>query len=295
MMKNNGLTFTVVCLAQSANYGEGLGNVTSLKKLTRGDGYQYSYISRRALRYSLIQSLGWDNTPVEGQGKGDSQVIQFAPLATIADYPEIDFFGYMKTSSKTDKEKGGASKRAAVVRLSDAISLEPFACDIDFLNNMGLAARINVNNNLAQSEEHLSYYTYTVTMDLDRVGMDGEIQLSNEEKAERVCQLLEGFEFLNRDIKGRNENLNPMFIMGGLYPRKNPFFKDRVKVEQNKINVQTLKEIKESYDWLNQQTHVGVVSGLFANHEVIKEELNARPVSEFFKALRQEVRDYYAD
>lgn len=295
MIKTNGLTFTVVCLAQSANYGEGLGNVTALKKLTRGNGHQYSYISRRALGFSLKQSLGWNNTPVVGQGKGENKVVQFAPEAQIDEYQEIDFFGYMKTSSKTDKEKGGSSKRSAVVRLSDAISLEPFACDMDFLNNMGLASRIGVNNNLAQSEEHLSYYTYTVTVDLERVGVDGEIELPNSEKAARVCELLEGFEFLNRDIKGRNENLNPLFIIGGLYPRKNPFFKDRVTVKNNAINVETLKEIKTSYEWLEAQTHVGVVSGLFANDAMIKEELQAQSVAAFFQALRQEVRDYYAD
>lgn len=292
-MNNKGLTFTVICLAQSANYGEGVGNVTTLKKMTRQDGYQYSYISRRALRYSLIKSLGWDVTPVEGQGKGDSQVIQFAPMATIVDYPEIDLFGYMKTSSKTDKEKGGASKRSAVVRLSDAISLEPFACDLDFLNNMGLASRIGAENNLAQSEEHLSYYTYTVTVDLDRVGIDGDLEISAEEKANRMEKLLEGFEFLNRDIKGRNENLNPMFIIGGIYDRKNPFFKDRVRVNKNKINVSTLKELKESYPWLDAQTHVGVVSDLFENDADIKSLLKAQSVSEVFKSLHREVRDYY--
>ncbi len=292
-MKNKGLTFTVVCLAQSANYGEGLGNVTVLKKMTRQDGNQYSYISRRALRYSLVHSLGWDNTPVEGQGKGENQVVQFSPLATIVDHPEIDFFGYMKTSSKTDKEKGGASKRAAVARLSDAISLEPFASDMDFLTNMGLASRIGVGNNLAQSEEHLSYYTYTVTLDLDRVGVDGDLEISAEEKAKRVEALLEGFEFLNRDIKGRNENLNPLFVIGGIYNRKNPFFKDRVRVNKNAISVQPLKEIVSSYPWLEEQTHVGVVSELFSNDQEIKDVLNARSISEVFKALRQEVRDYY--
>lgn len=35
---NMGLTVTIVFQASSANYGESLGNVASLKKLTRGDG-----------------------------------------------------------------------------------------------------------------------------------------------------------------------------------------------------------------------------------------------------------------
>ena len=35
-MKNKGLTMTIVFEAESANYGEGYNNITTLKKLTRG-------------------------------------------------------------------------------------------------------------------------------------------------------------------------------------------------------------------------------------------------------------------
>ena len=51
-MKKDGLTLTMVFLAESANYGEGVGNITTLKKMTRGDYQQYSYISRQAIRYN---------------------------------------------------------------------------------------------------------------------------------------------------------------------------------------------------------------------------------------------------
>ena len=121
-MIRNGLTLTMVFLAESANYGEGVGNITTLKKLSRGTYEQYSYISRQALRYNIIQQLGWDTTPVDGK----SGVVQFAPTANIKDYPEIDFFGYMKTSAKGEDKKGGADTRSAVVRLSNAVSLEPY-------------------------------------------------------------------------------------------------------------------------------------------------------------------------
>ena len=43
-MNRNGLTVTMVFLAESANYGEGIGNITSLKKMTRVDNKQYTYI-----------------------------------------------------------------------------------------------------------------------------------------------------------------------------------------------------------------------------------------------------------
>ena len=105
-MKNKGLTVTFIINADSANYGEGFGNITTLKKLTRGNGKAYTYISRQALRYNIVEQLGCNNTPVKEIGSGTKKVLQFDPDCTIKDYPEIDYFGYMKT-----KEKEGADKR----------------------------------------------------------------------------------------------------------------------------------------------------------------------------------------
>ena len=48
-MSKNGLTMTIVFVAESANYGEGLGNISNIKKMTRGNASQYSYISRQAI------------------------------------------------------------------------------------------------------------------------------------------------------------------------------------------------------------------------------------------------------
>ena len=100
-MKREGLTITMIFLAESANYGEGIGNISSLKKMTRGNHEQYSYISRQAMRYNIVQQSNWDTTPVDGK----SGVVQFAPSATIKDYPEIDLFGYMKTTAKGDEQR----------------------------------------------------------------------------------------------------------------------------------------------------------------------------------------------
>src|SRR5690625_3305104 len=174
-MNNKGLTFSVIFRANSLNYGEGTANISELKKFHRGNGDVYTFASRQSLRYDMIrlgnQFFDW-NLDVVDKAQG---VIQFKQDSSIKDSVEMDLFGYMKT-----KAKEGATKRSAVVRLSHAISLEPYKSDLEFLNNMGLAARINDTANLATIEQHISYYAYTVTIDLNRIGVDLDIELSAE-------------------------------------------------------------------------------------------------------------------
>lgn len=55
MMNKKGLTISMIFEASSANYGEGIGNISSLKKMTRSDGKVYTYISRQAMRYNIVQ------------------------------------------------------------------------------------------------------------------------------------------------------------------------------------------------------------------------------------------------
>ena len=280
----------MIFLAESANYGEGVGNISTLKKMSSGNYQQFSYISRQAMRYNIIQQLKWDNTPVDGK----SGVVQFDPGAYIDQYPEIDLFGYMKTVGKDDQSKGGAFTRSAVARLSNAISLEPYQNDMEFLTNMGLAKRNGLENGIAQSEIHRSYYTYTVSIDLDRVGVDGEINIPSSEKADRVKKLLDALQYLYRDIKGRRENLSPVFVIGGRYERKNPFFENRIKVENNRLKIQMLKDILED-NMAESNTFVGVLSNMFDNDNEIKEKLSAETVGKAFDHLKEEVDAYYGE
>lgn len=297
-----GLTFTVIAQAQSLNYGEGISNIAELKKLTRADGNVYTFASRQCLRYDIVrlasELFNW-NLQVVDKSKG---TIQFKDDMTIKDSQEMDLFGYMKTSKKDDKDKGGSSTREAVVRLSNAISLEAYRSDMDFLNNKGLADRIGEHPNLANVEQHLSYYTYTVTIDLSKVGIDGDIELSNEDKCNRVTQLLEIIKILNRNIRGRQENLSPLFVVGGMYDIANPFFLGRVKVEGDKngykVSSDTIKEVVNSTflgKELKQSTYIGMVEGLFTNKDEFKDILgeNLLTVDKFFGQLTKGVKEYY--
>lgn len=295
MNKMKGLTFSVIFRANSLNYGEGTANISELKKFHRGNGDVYTFASRQSLRYDMVrlgnQFFDW-NLDVVDKSQG---VIQFKAEATIEDSVEVDLFGYMKT-----KAKSGASKRSAVVRLSHAVSLEPYRSDLEFLNNMGLASRINEDSNLATIEQHTSFYTYTITIDLSRVGIDGDIELPNEEKAVRVKQLLETTKFLNREIRGRQENLSPLLIIGGVYPIPNPFFLGRIQLKEN--NTEHL-DISPLMDTLNtsvfgenvkELTNIGYVKGTFKNEDELynlKDEILS--VEDFYNVLSKQVDEYF--
>lgn len=313
--EKKGLTLSIIFEADSANYGEGYGNVSALKRISRADGNSYTYISRQALIFSLKNNLGWLNTETAAQGK----VAQYTWDSNIKESPEIDLFGYMKTKSKDktksknkdkkvtedeDENKKGEQKiRAAVVRFSNAISLENYSGDMEFGTNLSLANRTPDKKGLLpyNAEIHKSYYAYTVTVDLDLVGVDKNdginLQKDNiQECKDRIIKLLEGIEFLHREIKADSKNMNPIFAIGGIYNIKNPFFANRLELsEYKKLNISLIKEILDSINSKNMgKTYIGCLLEKFSNGNEIKSELKSESIVNFFNKLREEVNNYYA-
>ena len=302
MNKKSGLTITMIFKAQSLNYSEGIGNIAELKKLTRGNGDVYTFASRQALRYDIArlgnEMFNWNLQVVDK----DKKTVQFSEKYTIEDSEEMDLFGYMRTIGKSDDKDGGANVRSAVVRLSNAISLEKYKSDIEFLSNKGMADRIKEHPNIANLEQHLSYYTYTVTIDLSKVGIDSDIELSNEVKKNRVIQLLEILKVLNRNIRGRGENLSPVFVIGGIYTLNSPFFLGRIalndKKEKFELDVDMLKDamsLKLGEEFIKDDTRVGIVKNTFSNEDKINEMVDNKvgTVQEFFEDIESKVSEYY--
>ncbi|WP_029521653.1 type I-B CRISPR-associated protein Cas7/Cst2/DevR [Persephonella sp. KM09-Lau-8] len=302
--KPQGLTLSVIFDAMSLNYGEGVGNISELKKLSRS-GELLSYESRQAIRYDIyrmLKELFNIDADKEEPLTAEQDVVQFKPEANIKDYVEADLFGYMKT----EKNKGSLT-RPAVVRISPAISLEPMFLDVEFGTNLNFAQRAGANPNPFQFEHHLSLYSYTITIELDRVGEDpnDNISLEPQEKARRVNMVLDVLKVLNRNIKGRMESLNPLFAIGGVYNVKNPFFMGRLKIKYNRETrkylldtpiIQSVLEMSFNGEKIKDNTHVGVVKGYWENEEEIKglvDEDKFHNVNDFFEALKQKVNEYY--
>ena len=296
----NFLSLSIIFQGSNLNYGESTANITSLKRLSY-KGKTYSYISRQALRYDIVRIMNEGFTmPITPVGS-DGRVVQFEANATINDYPEIDLFGYMKTAGQGVRGK----IRKAIVRLSDAISLEPWNNDLDYGNNMGLAARgQNLDNMIFQTEIHKAFYTYTMTIDLDKVGVDSNNNnnnLPNNEKKKRVAMLLDSVQILYRDIKGRREDLSPLFVIGGIYNSGNPFFYNKVELifGQNSVKIKSepINEILERQfngQTIKDQTFLGGLNGVFSNIDEINLDDNKKlSIRDFFVMIKENLNRIY--
>ena len=294
------LSLTIIFKGGSLNYGESTANVTTLKRLS-SKGKSYSYISRQALRYDIVrimhEEFGMPLTPVGGDGK----VVQFEKNAKINEFPEIDLFGYMKTAGEGSRGR----IRKAIVRLSDAVSLEPWNNDVDYGNNMGLAARSdNLDNMIFQTEIHKTFYSYTMTIDLDKVGIDDndDINLEKDEKIKRINMLLDTIKILYRDIKGRREDLSPLFIIGGIYKSGNPFFYNKVNLSFGRESVklivepinETLEKTYHESKKVKDSTLLGYVDGVFDNIAKIALEDNKKlSIEDYFKTIKGKLEEVY--
>jgi len=163
---------------------------------------------------------------------------------------------------------------------------------------MGLAARKKgAENSIAQSEIHQSFYAYTIAIDLDRVGIDevnGEvISVENSEKIKRLKNFLDTVMFLYRDIKGRRENLSPVFVIGGIYERKNPFFENRLQLFRGNLKIDIIKQVLESDVSIKENTEIGYLSGTFRNDRDIIEQLKPVSIKQFFDSMKEKIEEVY--
>lgn len=185
------LTITVVYRAHALNRDEKIGqNVLSVKKLTYQDRI-HTFISKPALRHYLFQTLylanegdpEWEPAPLQASDK----VIQFdLTKASILTHAELDLFGYMQTA-------GRPLTRKAVVGITKAISLYPYAGDMAFYANHDLVQRLakiaeaTPNPNPYQKEEHTSLYKVHFVIDTRRLGQDEWILPKAEVNASNTC------------------------------------------------------------------------------------------------------------
>jgi len=321
------LTLTIITQrATSLNYGENIGNVSILKKLSLGDNSQITYVSDKALKYDIRrkgkEEKGWRlldekvKELIEKSKDGKKLNVDKFAKELVQEYQEFDLFGGLLTNlkgadgKKVELSYGDSVKRTAPVKVTYAYSISKFQGDIDFMNNIEAYNRYiryieqKDAQVITQSEQHTAHYYYTIAIDLDRIGVwetenGTEEVIPSEEKAKRVRDLLDIIRTLSRQIRGRYENLSPIFVIGGIYKVKNPFFMGCISAKETEdgkllLDVNRLLDCKgiipeEERD----NTLCGLLSGFFANEQEIREKLNCKSVGEVFEELKNKVGEIY--
>jgi CRISPR-associated protein Cst2 len=321
------LTLTIITQrATSLNYGENIGNVSILKKLSLGDNSQITYLSDKALKYDIRrkgkEEREWKlldekvKELIEKSKDGKKLNVDKFAKELVQEYQEFDLFGGLLTNlkgadgKKVELSYGDSVKRTAPVKITYAYSISKFQGDMDFMNNIEAYNRYirHIEQKdaqvITQSEQHTAHYYYTVAIDLDRIGVwetenGTEEMIPAEEKAKRVKDLLDIIRTLSRQIRGRYENLSPIFVIGGIYKVKNPFFMGCIGAKETEdrkllLDINRLLDCKgiipeEERD----NTLCGLLSGFFANEQEIREKLNCKSVGEVFEELKNKVGEIY--
>lgn len=292
-MKNTALTLTVIA-NMTSNYGESLGNISSVQKVYR-EGKEYATRSRESLKNAICVQAGlYDALQTSVDGAMQKLVTKDINAATCKALEG----GYMSTKDVT-------YIRNSSFYLTDAVSAEPFISDARFHNNLYLATNfakangLNVQNNSKdcglmpyQYEYDKSIKIYSITIDLEKVGVDQnfDAEASNEEKCSRVLSIIDAVENLSLVVKGNLDNAEPIFIVGGLSPRKTHMFENAVKVVGKNLVVEPIKEK------LDMGFSCGLMrNGQLGNEDKIIRELNPTTVPKFFNQLREDIKAYFAD
>ncbi|GMQ64158.1 type I-B CRISPR-associated protein Cas7/Cst2/DevR [Vallitalea maricola] len=293
-MNKKALTLTIVANITS-NYGEGLGNISSVQKVFR-NGKSYATRSRESLKNAImVQSGMYDDLQTVVDKKVNQKVVSEELNVTNCRALEG---GYMNTTGNTYIRKSS-------FYLTDAVACDDFVNETRFHNNLYLASNFAKNNKINlqaesgkcglmpyQYEYDKTKKIYSITIDLDMIGKDENFKTPEaygKEKADRVISILGAVENLNLVVKGNLDNAEPLFIVGGLTNRKTHYFENVVRVKEDKLLITT--DLK---DRINKGFSVALLEGEnFRNEQEIKKELKPNSIADFFESLRDQVNTYY--
>jgi CRISPR-associated protein Cst2 len=330
MKETKGLTLTIVTPEiLPLNYGEKLGNIMTLKTISLPNGSKIVYASNKAIKYEIRhqgeERFGWKlldrllEELIANRTKNNILNVDEFAKDLIKNYEEFDLFGGMfpsivlngkKISFSEGYEKTGI-KRETPTKIGYAFSLSEYQEDTELNTNLDSYRRYlqyitdeKQEQALFFSENFRSNYVYTISIDLDRIGIWENYErkkinvIPNSVKTKRIIELLEIVKTLYRNIKGRKENLSPIFVIGGVFSVKNAFFEGKVKasLKDKKLSL-NIEAIKSAIELIPEEERnnviCGIANGFFENEKEIKKELEAITIGEFFKTIENQVREYY--
>lgn len=315
-MKTNSITITYLSKVSLASLNGGdkeVDNINPIKKVTLQSGEQLPYVSSQAIRRALrdkIEELGHTISPV-----GQSSTDKGAPKTALnpTKYIDDDLFGYMDAKAGADGEVGTSKVRTSPVRVESLLALATYKGDLDYATNfMGKGLKDNkgknIQPNIFETEIHSGVYRGTILIELDRVGVEHDIEeikedkkvsarklvvkqlVDNKVKAERVIAFIDALQMLWST--GRQSrflaDISPKFVAAAMMKSKNPIFLESVDLdEKGQVNLTKLNTVASDYERF-------IDNHLFAVQEAVFEKKEGMvSLKEGFKTIRGWINSYY--
>lgn len=278
----NGLSLTVLTKSSVAlSNDQGYGTYTPIKKI-HFDNALKPFASVSTFTYELKKILKsepykWSMSPLIIKDKNT------IPKETEGKNEEADIFGYLLPDKQVD--------RKSPLRVIPLMALNSYKNTTNLITNRGLfdlnfgrkyfkevkqkngnkettildemnSDEVKTTQAFVTEEVHGDYYSYTITLELNRVGRieykDGSekkldmnrFEYKNEpDRKKMITDILKALKELGRDIKHQNPLLRPLAVAGGIFESAKPYFWDRMKLLKNgNLSVKALENVITDYN-----------------------------------------------
>jgi len=253
------------------------GNVSTVKKITLPNGLQIPYVSGQSMKYQIRKSwkeMGLSNILSDVKSAEKKAGVDFT-AGEPDKYLDDDLLGYMIASS------GENRRRTAAVRTSAAIGIFPFRNDRDLgtKSKEMTGGDASAGGNIFETEIYYNYFRVNFLVELDRIGIYKDFELSKDVKSKDVNLNLEQrrvrlkYLFLAlENIWGGGKqsrlltDMSPKFLSITFQNVKSPIFLETLSVSENEeLNVDAVREVLTDNSQIIDKSFLGVQSGIFKN------------------------------
>ncbi|SHH05485.1 type I-B CRISPR-associated protein Cas7/Cst2/DevR [Tepidibacter thalassicus] len=261
---------------------QGFGNYTPIKKCFMGDG-QYAVTSVGTITYEMRRALhkkGWNLSGIVLNADKKNKVKNMYPKEEYIEMVdenglENDIFGFLIPDKQLNK--------TSPLRIIPFKSVHTFKNDTQLITNKGFLDKdlerkyfgkdgkkyekeLPQTQALANEEIFGDYYVYTITIELDRLGVlevkDGKYLAPNERiymdkniRKKALKDILDVICNFTRTIKHQTVLLKPLAVFGGAFESVIPYFWNDVDMDRdNNLILDNVVETINSYDLKKENT-----------------------------------------
>ncbi|KYH34080.1 hypothetical protein CLTEP_19800 [Clostridium tepidiprofundi DSM 19306] len=298
---------TVTILTESSvalSNDQGFGNYTPIKKCYMSDG-PHAITSVGTMTYEIRKQLGergWNLSGIILNTNKKGKVTNIYPCIDNIECSEengleTDVFGFLvpdKQLSKTSPLRIIPPKSVHIYKNDTQLITNKGFLNKDFRRNYYTKEnekypedKFPQTQALASEEIFGDYYVYTITIELDRLGVlevkdgkylapDERIYMDKKLREKALRDILDVIVNLTRTIKHQTVHLKPLAVFGGAFESVIPYFWNDIEMDKHNVLIlDNVLETIESYN-LDKDNYIAVYSGRmntgFRNAKIYDEE-----------------------